>query len=111
MEIITNNEYCIITPFAQKADKYEMERIYHTVSACHAKRVALNLGYVKDCTIDFLEGLGKIENISLFNIPSDIFVIINCMNLDRIFNLYVSKLDFINKKRRILNRKFSVITS
>ena len=108
MEIITSETHCIITPLSPKLDFHEAMRIKSEIEASAQDKVGLDLKYVKDCTIEFFEEI-KFSNISLFNIPSDIFVILNIFNFDKILNLYVSQTDFIDSKRRLLNRNLTVV--
>ena len=83
MEIKDNNKVCIITPLSPKLDKREALRL--------------------------IKEFASTRKLSLFNISSDMFVIINFFNLDKIFNLYVSELDFEEEKHQLLNRKFSLV--
>lgn len=110
MEIRENENICIIAPVCSKLDKYRTQRVLARV-AKESRQVAIDLSYVKDCTIDFIEGLKscKNKNLGIFNIPSDIFVLFNVMNLDKIAKLYVSELDFESDSRQLINRKFSLV--
>ena len=64
---------------------------------------------VNDCTIDFIDEIKQYRGMSLFNINSDVFAILTSMNLDKILNLFVSEIDFINDKHQLINRKFSIV--
>ena len=78
-----------------------------------SRKIAIDLAYVNDCTIDFIECLKKVsqtKKIGIFNIPSDIFVLFNTMKLDKEVELYVSELDFINSSHQLLNRNFSLVS-
>ncbi len=106
---IKDYDFCrIITPLCLMLDKYETKRVKEELSNIR-KRVGIDMSYVKDCTIDFINELINIENISLFNISSDIFVLLINMNLDKKCQLYVSESDFIENKNQLLNRKLSLI--
>ena len=67
------------------------------------------LYHIKDEFFNQIKEFALTRKLSLFNISSDIFVIINFFNLDKIFNLYVSELDFEEEKHQLLNRKFSLV--
>ncbi len=107
MEIKTFDKYCIITPFSSKLNEYEANKIASEIDS--SLRVGLDLSFVTDCTIEFIDKISKIKNLSLFNISSDIFTLLNIMNLDRKINIFVSELDFLDDQHRIINRKFSIV--
>ena len=109
MEIQLSDKYCIITPLSAKINEHETERINNEISALKDFKVGIDLEYVKDCTIDFVEKISKYSNLSLFNVPSDIFSLLTFMNLDKRLNLFVSEEDFISNSHRILNRKFVLV--
>lgn len=110
MEIRDNDKICIIAPICAKLDKYKTQRIIKRVKN-EARQVAIDLSYVQDCSIDFIEGLKTLaeKKLGIFNIPSDIFVLFNIMNLDKTAKLYVSELDFEEDSRQLINRNFSII--
>ena len=111
MEIRDNDKFYIIAPLSSKLDKHESERLISEVCA-ETRNIGLDLRYVCDCTIDFIESIKQIcttKNLSIFNIPSDIFAIFNYMKLDKYANLFVSELDFEEDKRQLINRSFSVV--
>lgn len=109
MEIFDTDKYCIITPLSSKLGKRETERLTYEIQRICTRKIGLDLSYVKDCTIDFIEQIKNIEFVELFNIPSDIFALITSMNLDKSLKLYVSELDFINNAHQLLNRKFTIV--
>ena len=109
MEIIETEKYCIITPLSPKLDFRQTNRIKDEICSHHASQVCFDLSLVKDCTIDFIEYIKNLGNICLFNIPAEIFAIINCMNIDKQFDLYASREDFFEQKHQIINRKFTVV--
>jgi len=109
MEIKLADNCCIITPLSPKLTDYETSRLNEELQNVQNCRVALDLSYVNDCTIDFIEGIKKYKDISLFNINSDIFAIFTSMNLDKTYKLFVSEMDFLNDKHQLLNRKFTLV--
>lgn len=109
MEIRLSDKYCIIIPLSAKLNEHATERINSELAAFDGVKIGIDMEYVKDCTIDFVEKISKHPNISLFNIPSDIFSLLTFMNMDKYLNLYVSEEDFITNSHRILNRKFSLV--
>lgn len=110
MEIRENKNICIIKPISSKLDKRKTDKILSKI-ANETRRVALDLSSIQDCTIEFIEELrNKIDkDFGIFNIPSDIFVLFNIMNLDKSVKLFVSESDFEEDSRRLINRKFSII--
>lgn len=109
MEINVKDNCYIITPLSQKLTDRETERIDEEISQNAEMRTALDMSYVRDCTIDFIEGIKKYKNISMFNINSDVFAILTCMGLDKTLNLFVSEIDFLTDKHQLINRKFSIV--
>ncbi len=110
MEIRDNDRFCIIAPLCCKLDKYKTGKVIAAIQK-ESRDVALDLSYIQDCTIDFIEGLKTITNkeISIFNIPSDIFVLFNIMKLDKEIKLFVSESDFEENSRQLINRSFAVV--
>lgn len=109
MEIKNKNNYCIITPLSPKLGQRESLRLEEEIENNLHRQIGLDLSFVQDCTIEFIDTLMKIKNISLFNIPSDIFTLLLSMNLDKKVNLFVSEMDFEENRHKLLNRKFYVV--
>ena len=93
-----------------KFKKEDIDRIVNKALK-ESRSVAIDLNYVEECSIDFIEAIKSIKNkkIGIFNIPSDIFVLFNFMNLDKFVNLYVSEQDFETNSHQLINRKFSLV--
>ena len=111
MEITDNENLCIIAPLCDKINEYESSRIIKQILG-DDRSIALDLKYVHDCTIDFIENLKDIclkKKIGIFNIPSDLFVLFNIMDIDKIADVYVSQIDFEENTRQIINRRFKII--
>ena len=111
MEIRDNNSVYILAPLSPVLDKNEAKRVFFNLEQ-ETRRIALDLSYVVDCTADFFEALNefsKKKEVSLFNITSDIFVLLNSLGLDRCIKLFVSELDFEENSREIVNRRFSLV--
>lgn len=111
MEIRDNENFCIIAPITDLVNSYKISKILNK-AANDNRNIAIDLKYINECSIEFIEGLKCLCNkkeIGIFNIPSDIFVLFNIMNLDKIAQLFVSEADFEEKTRQLINRKFSII--
>lgn len=111
MEIRENNYTYIIAPLSSKLTHRESQRIFEECSNTE-RRIALDLSFVTECSLEFLntlKALSEKKSISLFNIPSDLFVLFNIMQIDKLAKLYVSELDFISDARQIVNRKFVIV--
>lgn len=111
MEIRDDEKVCIFAPLGGKLDRYESARLMTEISH-ETRQVGIDLKYVYDCTIDFIEALkatAKSKQIAIFNIPADIFAIFNIMRLDKVVNLYASETDFESQSRRIINRQFELV--
>ena len=109
MEVITSKNHCIITPLSPKLGKQETESLRNEVISANGLDIGIDLSYVKDCSMEFIEEIKKYRNICLFNISSDIFALFTFMKLDKILNLYVSELDFLENCHRIVKRNFVLL--
>ena len=111
MEIRENKDFYIMAPLAEKFDMRRIERVAKSIKN-ETRKIAIDLKYVHDCTVDFIDFVNSLKgkDISIFNIPSDIFVLLNIMNLDKSIKIFVSEIDFKEDTRQIINRKFSIIS-
>jgi hypothetical protein len=109
MEIHLKENCRIITPLSPKLAIWETQRLSEELINCYEDRTALDMSFVDDCTIDFIDEIRMHEGISLFNINSDVFAILTCMGLDKTLKLFVSEADFLNDKHQLINRKFSIV--
>ena len=110
MEIQENDKVYIITPLSPKIDEHESTKLFS--NADFSKNFALDLSYVSDCTIEFIEMIKKVSSqkkIGIFNIHSDLFALFNFMNLDKYANLFVSELDFEANSHRLVKRNFQIV--
>lgn len=110
MEIRDNENVCIIAPLCKTLDKFNVSKIIERLEQ-EKRLVAIDLAYVQDCTMDFIESMKNIKNkkLGIFNIPSDIFVLLNIMNIDKQVQLFVSEIDFKENSRQLINRKFILV--
>jgi len=109
MEINVKDNCYIITPLSPKLTDWETGRLREELANKTMQKTALDMSFVQDCTIDFIDEIKQHKGISLFNIHSDIFAILVSMNLDKTLKLFVSEMDFLNDKHQLLNRKFSLV--
>ena len=87
MEIVTQDKLCILKPLSPILDRREANRLFEEVDTHSNYNIGIDLSFVKECTIDFMLNLDKHTNISIFNIPSDIFTLFNIMNVDKKISL------------------------
>ncbi len=109
MEIKTSSKYCIITPFSPKLGEIDAKKLLKEIFANRNLKVGLDMSYVNECSMEFIDLICQIKNLALFNITSDVFAIFNIMNVDKKVDLFVSEIDFIAEKHKLINRKFSII--
>lgn len=109
MDIRKSHKYCIITPLSPKLTEHESSRIKNEILNSNPLRIGIDMSFVQDCTIDFIKTIAQFNNISFFNVQSDIFALFTSMNLDKTLSLFVSEIDFLDNKRRLLNRQFSLV--
>ena len=111
MEIRDSEKFCIFAPLSPLMNKRESERLNKEILN-EGRVVGIDLKYVSDCTVDFIETLkniAKIKPLGIFNIPSDIFAIFNFMQMDKKLSVYVSEQDFEDGSRTLINRHFKII--
>ena len=111
MEIRYNDKICIYTPLISKLSDFECEKLFKKMEG-DSRKIALDLGYTSDITIDFIERIKNLctkREIGIFNISSDIFALFNFMKIDKSARLFVSELDFEEDCRQLLNRSFSIV--
>lgn len=111
MEIRDNDKICIFAPLSSKLNKHESVRLLKNIMN-ETRTIAIDLSYVEECTIDFINIIKEIcthKRLGIFNIPSDIFALFNVMQIDKCADLFVSEIDFKEDKRQLINRRFSII--
>lgn len=111
MEIRENEKLCIYAPLSSSINKYESNRIKRNIMKDN-REVAIDLNYVEECSIDFINTIKEIcaeKKVGIFNIPSDIFTLFNVMKIDKVAQLFVSEIDFKANQRQLINRCFTVV--
>lgn len=76
------------------------------------KSVALNLQNVEVISNEFFEFIKKfaqIRKISLINIQSDIFVLLNLTCYDKYAKIFLNDFDFEQDKRMMVNRRLTIL--
>ena len=109
MEIKLFDRFCILTPLTPKLDARECRRLYKEIENYNGITVGIDLTFVQDCTIEFIEELYNRAPLNVFNISPDLFSLFNVMDIDKRINLFVSEGDFRENKHRLINRKFSIV--
>lgn len=109
MEIIVSGKDCVITPLSPVLNKRECEKLLETVKEYAFFNIGINMSFVEDCTNDFIEYIAEKKNISIFNIPSDIFAIFNMMKIDKTINLFTSEIDFKTNKNRLTKPNLKLV--
>lgn len=111
MEIRENDKICIYAPLNKQLGFFESERLLKEISQ-DERDIAIDLQYVEMCTINFIEmlkNISKSKKVGLFNISSDIFALLNFMDIDKFACIFVSELDFLENKRQLINRKLALV--
>lgn len=76
------------------------------------KPFALNLQdvyYVGNEFLEFLKESAKVKKISIINLHSEIFALLNLTKYDEYANIFLSNTDFLEQKRELLNRRFCLL--
>lgn len=74
-----------------------------------SKRIAIDLGNIKiahNCFFAMLKEFAASKKLSLFNIPTDVNLLLYLMNYNSYIKLYVNEMDFIDQKRELIYRNF-----
>ena len=111
MEIRSDNNFCIITPLCPRLEKSFCKSFFKNADFGN-KKIALDLSYVSDCTIEFVETIkefAKYQELGVFNICSDVFALFNFMRIDKAVNIFVSEIDFRENSRQLINREFTIV--
>jgi len=81
-------------------------------SGLDSKHVALDLQEVESVTEDFftfIKNFTESTKLTLLNIPSELFALLNLRRYDKNVKMFNSNLDFIQDKNELVNRKFHVV--
>ncbi len=74
--------------------------------------VALDLKEVESVTEDFftfIKNFSETTKLTLLNIPSELFALLNLRRYDKNVKMFNNNLDFIQDKNELINRKFHVV--
>lgn len=115
MDIIfsENNSNCILCPISDEVSLELVLRMEEILKGLPInKSLALNLKNIGVICVEFLDFLKEFspqKQISLFNLQSEVFVVLNLTKYDKFANIYLSDIDFNERKREMLNRRFSLL--
>ena len=76
------------------------------------KPVALDLKEVESVTEDFftfIKNFSETTKLTLLNIPSELFALLNLRRYDKNVKMFNNNLDFIEDKHELINRKFHIV--
>ena len=74
--------------------------------------IALDLKEVESVTEDFftfIKNFSETTKLTLLNIPSELFAILNLRRYDKNVRMFNNNLDYIEDKQELVNRKFHVV--
>ena len=74
--------------------------------------VALDLTEVESVTEDFftfIKNFSETTKLTLLNIPSELFALLNLRRYDKNVKMFNNNLDFIQDKHELVNRKFHIV--
>lgn len=113
MEIKDVHDCCVIDICSESISDIQAKKIRKLMANNINKRFAVNFKNVKNIgegfvsLIKYFADMDDYGNkLSLFNVPSDIFVTLFVMNYDKYLNLYMAEQDFVKDKSSIVNRRF-----
>lgn len=81
-------------------------------SGLNEKPIALDLKEVESVTEDFftfIKNFSESTKLTLLNIPSELFAILNLRRYDKNVKMFNNNLDFMQDKNELVNRKFQLI--
>lgn len=76
------------------------------------KPIALDLKEVESVTEDFftfIKNFSETTKLTLLNIPSELFALLNLKRYDKNVRMFNNNLDFIEDKHELVNRKFHIV--
>ena len=76
------------------------------------KPIALDLKEVESVTEDFftfVKNFSETTKLTLLNIPSELFALLNLKRYDKNVRMFNNNLDFIEDKHELVNRKFHIV--
>ena len=74
--------------------------------------VALDLKEVESVTEDFftfIKNFSETTKLTLLNIPSELFALLNLKRYDKNVRMFNNNLDFIEDKHELVNRRFHIV--
>ncbi len=78
----------------------------------NTKPVALDLKEVESVTEDFftfIKNFSETTKLTLLNIPSELFALLNLKRYDKNVRMFNNNLDFIEDKHELVNRRFHIV--
>ena len=90
----------------------ELAQLADNIKNCPTKNVALNLKQFKFFNpqfIDIIKDLTSKKIISLTNTPLEVHALINLLQYDKYFDIYIDDESFLKDKHKIINRKFRIV--
>jgi len=81
-------------------------------SGLSEKPIALDLKEVESVTEDFftfIKNFSEATKITLLNIPSELFALLNLRRYDKNVKMFNNNLDFVQDKNELVNRKFHLV--
>ncbi|MGN0019015.1 MAG: hypothetical protein ACI37S_08245 [Candidatus Gastranaerophilaceae bacterium] len=78
----------------------------------NTKSIALDLKEVESVTEDFftfVKNFSETTKLTLLNIPSELFAMLNLRRYDKNVKMFNNNLDFFEDKRELVNRKFHLV--
>lgn len=85
-----------------------IDKIKSLIEQAQGRRVAIDFGQVVTLGqefLDFVKNNIRKGQLALYNVNSDLYVLMFIMNMDKYLNYYMSENDFLNDKQCIVNRK------
>jgi len=89
---------------------FKLEKMLSEIPS--GKPIALNLHGVDCICVEFLEFLRETSSqkrLSLTSLQSELLVLLNLTNYDNFAPIFLSDVDFLEQKRALLNRRFSLL--
>ncbi len=78
----------------------------------NTRPVALDLKEVESVTEDFftfIKNFSETTKLTLLNIPSELFALLNLKRYDKNVRMFNNNLDFIEDKHELVNRRFHIV--
>lgn len=101
----------VVAPDSKELEAKEIRELKKTINGKKEMRIGLDMESVqslKNGFLDLIKSEFNRQKISLFNLKSELFVLLSLLKYDKYVNVYADINDFVNDDRVLVKRNFKV---